>query len=1017
MKRYETKILLVLVSFFSFSFAGISGKIGGVISDLETSDPLPGVNIFLAELQLGAVTDLNGHYVILNIPPGEYTLNVQIIGYARVSIKHVSVRIDQTTHINSALQSETIGFDEITVTAEREWVEPDVTSSKINITDDVIEKMPLSNIDDVIGLQAGVKGLSIRGSSSTQTGIYIDGFLQNDARSFSPVTTTSLLGVSDIQVQSGGFNAEYGNIRSGIINIVNKEGQSDRFHGSVAVYYRPPAPKHFGPSVFDPNSYFLRPFMDTTVCWTGTNNGAWDNYTEGQYPSFEGWNAVSAATLGDMNPDNDLTPKQAQRLFSWEHRREGDITRPDKTIDVAIGGPISGVFKDGNPRFYLTHYNEESMFIFPLSRDRYTGTNTRLKINFDMGDKTDVTIVTKYGETKSVSPYNWTTTPTGYVLKTDQSISNLLNSSSGNSVIYMPGYYSPTTIYRSGFGVKINHMISPNRFYEALVQYSGNFYKTYQTMLRDTTKSYELFNDYFVDEAPYGYWGYGVTGIDGMNMGGWMNIGRDRSSVSTFIAKFDYSAQLNQSNQIQTGFEWVSNKMDIYSFASNPGMSTWNRDLVYDVHPFRLSFYAQDKLEFEGFIANIGLRSEYSNSNTVVYNLNPYDTNLSQGLGDDIEDSVATVNSESQFSLHPRLGVSFPITESSKLYFNYGHFYSEPGSQYRFGIQRESNGLVTNLGNPNLLYEKTIAYELGYSQLLYDSYLMNLTAYYKDVSNQIGTISYQSLNQSVQYRQAANNNYEDIRGFELVFEKIRGDFITGFINYTYLVKSSGYFGLTKYYEDPNLQRESDIVNPGQFKPHAQPYINAAINIAAPSMFGPSIFGFRPFSQWVISTLFNYESGEYSTYNPSKKPGIIDNVQWKDRWFLDMRISKSFLINNIQMRMFVDISNLTNNKYLNAAGAPRGSAESSVFADKHDYIDYMESLRFSWEEGSEKGNDRVGDYRKNGVEYQPFNPIDPDHLTADEQKILDTKAYINMPNLKSISFLDPRDIVFGITMEF
>jgi len=104
---------------------------------------------------------------------------------------------------------------------------------------------------------------------------------------------------------------------------------------------------------------------------------------------------------------------------------------------------------------------------------------------------------------------------------------------------------------------------------------------------------------------------------------------------------------------------------------------------------------------------------------------------------------------------------------------------------------------------------------------------------------------------------------------------------------------------------------------------------------------------------VISTLFNYESGEYSTYNPSKKPGIIDNVQWKDRWFLDMRISKSFLINNIQMRMFVDISNLTNNKYLNAARVPRGSAESSVFADKHDYIDYMESLRFSWEEGSEK----------------------------------------------------------------
>ncbi len=1002
----KTKISTILVLMVTVTFAGITGKIGGTITDDKNGEPLPGVNIYLSETQLGSVTDANGHFVILNIPPGEYTLNIQMIGYTNVIVQDVPVYIDQTTTINRQLQLETLGLAEVTVTAERSYVETDVSSSKINISDDVIEKIPVNHINQVIGLQAGVNGLSIRGSSSTQTGVYVDGFLQNTSRSFSPVTTTSLLGVSEIQVISSGFNAEYGNIRSGIINIVNKEGRPDRFHGSMAVQYRPAGPKHFGPSVFDPDSYFLRPYLDTAVCWTGTENGVWDDYTEAQYPQFEGWNVVSETTLGDADPDNDLSPEQAQRLFIWEHRRKGDITEPDRTYDIAIGGPIPGP-EALNPRFYLTHYSEKSMYIFPLSKDRYNSWTTRLKLNMDISENADLMILGNYGETHSVSPYNWTTTPTGYVLQSDQSVANLLNSSSGNSIIYMPGYYSPTTIFMSGYGMKYTHMLSSTRYFEILTQVSKTYYKTYQTALRDTAKSHELFNGYFVDEAPFGYWGYGVTGIDGMNIGGWMNIGRDKSRDSRFIIKADYADQLNNRNQVKTGFEYVQNNLDVYSFASNPGMSTWNRALVYNVQPFRLSLYAQDKMEYEGFVANIGLRGEVSNSNTVVYTLDPYDKNLSQGLGHDIEDSVQTEESELQFSLHPRLGVSFPVTDVSKLFFNYGHFYSEPGTQYRFGIQRESNGIVTNLGNPNLRYEKTISYELGYSQVFYDDYLINLVAYYKDVSGQIGWITYQNLNNSVKYNQAANNNYEDIRGFEFTLEKVHGDFLSGFVNFTYISKTSGYFGFTNYYEDPNLQRESDIVNRKLIRHDYQPHVNAVMNFTTPNSFGPRIFGIRPAENWVFSNIFYYETGRYDTYNPYQRPGIVDDVQWKDEWYLDFRLARTFEIQKSRFRVYVDISNVTNNKYLNSAG----------FSDNYDYLAYMESLRFDWEEGSQKGSDRVGKYREDDIPYRAFDPVDPDNLTDEEQEILDTNAYIDMPNLRSVTFLNPRNIVFGFTVEF
>ncbi len=1012
-KKNNAVIILILLILSEVILAGTTGKISGKVTDAATGEPLPSVNIVVVGTTMGTSTDVNGNYVLLNIPAGKYTLKFSMIGYADFIVEDVRVNIDLTTKVNAYLKEEVIQGEDVVVVAERPIVRKDVSNSQMNLAGESISSLPVQNVVEVLKLQAGIEsgrdGIIVRGGSANQTVFMVDGLSQNDERSNIPYATVSLSAIKEVQIQTGGFNAEYGNLRSGLINVITKEGNSSVYSGTINFHYSPPAAKHFGNSVYDPYSYFNRPYLDPDVMWTGTNNGAWDSYTQRQYPQFEGWNAVSEATLKDDDPTNDLTPSAAKRIYEWQHRRQGEITKPDFIIDVGFGGPVPFVSEYlGNLRFYTSYYQQRDMFVFPLSRDSYSETQFRTKLNADISKSLKLVVSGLYGEINSVSPYNWNV-PTGSVLKTTYDVANLLNSSSGNAILYMPGYFSPSSIYRTMFAVKLTHILSPKAFYDIKLEHFTNRYSTYQMELRDTTKKYQPVPGYFTDEAPYGYWGYSVSGIDGMIMGGWMNLGRDQSVNSTTSLKFDIINQLNLSNQLKAGAEFVYNDYNINAGTYSPSMNTWTREQVYQLFPYRLSAYVQDKLEFEGFIMNLGLRAEYSDPNTEWFQLSDFDKLYSAGYGNSLEKSAAKEKVKGKLYLSPRLGVSHPITDNSKLYFNYGHFLSEPASSYRFRIQRESNGLVTYIGNPYLKLERTVAYELGYSQNLYDQFLLNIAAYYKDVLDQPGWVYYQNLNSTVQYYKATNNNYADIRGFEITLSKVWGKWVRGFINYTYDVRTSGYFGLTKYFEDPVEQRDYLRLNPYQSKPHPQPYARANLQLFTPDNFGPAISGMYPLANITLNILADWKAGAYTTFNPHNIPGVVDNVQWVDWYNIDLRFSKDFDFEDFNLQLYVDVTNVLNTKFLSQAG----------FSDIYDYNDYLESLNFSWEEGVEHGNDKIGDYRPDGVPYDPLEPNpnnDPEIAKRNEER-KKNKSYIDMPNIKSMTFLNPRKITLGIKLDF
>ena len=205
------------------------------------------------------------------------------------------------------------------------------------------------------------------------------------------------------------------------------------------------------------------------------------------------------------------------------------------------------------------------------------------------------------------------------MLESTYQVANLLNSSSGNAILFMPGNFSPTDIYRKMMGAKVNHMVKPDLFYDMIIQIFQNEYDTYQMRDRDTSRVFNILPGVNVDEAPYGYWGYSTTGIDGMRLGGWMNLGRDKSKNRTTLIKFDLTNQASISHQIKMGMQAVFNDYKIRSYTENPSMNTWNRSMVYDVSPLRTGIYIQDKMEYEGFIANLGVRAEYSSAITNNY--------------------------------------------------------------------------------------------------------------------------------------------------------------------------------------------------------------------------------------------------------------------------------------------------------------------------------------------------------------------------------------------------------------
>jgi outer membrane receptor protein involved in Fe transport len=1097
MKVFRTRLFsvftlaaLLSVAVFSGVYAGTTGKISGVVIDKKSGQGLPGVNVIVVGTNLGAVTDPDGRYYILQVPPGSYSVRASLIGYSPVVQTNVRVLIDLTSTVdfsgNFAMQEEAVQAGEVVVVAERPLVQPDISGNVANISAVEIQNLPRTSVQQIIDLQAGVeKGFVIRGGGRDQINFAVDGLSLRDGRDNQAFNSISYTAIDEIQVQTGGFNAEYGNVRAGQVSVVTKEGLRNKYtFDAIARYSRPDL--RFGPGPKDPNAYFMRPFVDPLISDTGTDNGKWDIYTQKQYYPFAGgWGKLSDDLSKDTDPTNNLSVAQLKEVFAWHHRKDLTIDDSNYEIDATLGGPIPLLSKPlGGLRFSASYRGIQEPYFYPQARSSFKEDLLQGKITADIKSNMKLNLQGLWSKQTGMADfafeivnfpnpmrggtplYPWTDVEPGRF--------TILNGDDGNgghvarSVIFGNDSHSINDTKRYLLGGSFTHTLNKNTFYEVHVSRFHTSYDSHPSRRRSLAVVKTVGPGYTLNEAPFGWTSQGENSIgSGLRLGGHWARARDTSRVSVWDAKIDFTRQLNRVQQLKAGIELIFNDLNMNFRSDDSVIVHLNRSRQkWEQNPVQGAAYVQNKLEFKGMIANVGLRLDHFDPRGEWFVYSAFDRAFTAKSNATRDEQLQTTSTKKQTVLSPRLGVSFPMTVNSKLYFNYGHFRQVLDARNLFQFQLGWNGDVYRLGDPNQPLQRTVAYELGYEQNLFDKYLLRLSGFYRDTDDQTRAVTFTSIDRLVSYRLSEPLNYSDVRGFEITLNKSRGRWLRGFVNYTFQQFKSGNFGLGQQNESVVAQRDYELTSTDhyQFRPVSQPFGTLNLEFVIPKDFGPKLA-----QDFRFDLLGGWRAGQHYTWvgpGGGTIPGLQNNVQVKDFWSLDLRISKNFSTTLGQAQFFFDVNNILNLKYMYyLPGNPYGGP----FEGDRDYEDYMTSLQLpestfpkdivtSPQYINISGKDRPGDRRKDGVAFVPIEKVaseanlpangfpagatflEPGRRVlfyvqatkrymefsggtwrqADQgfvDQVLNDKAYIDMPNETYRTFLNPRSVLFGMRISF
>lgn len=1075
-------LFLYLFLFNQSSFAQTRSRIMGVVKDAQTKEELIGANVIVKGTNLGAATDIDGKFIIINVPVGTYDLTVSMVGYTTKTLNRVIVSADRVTTLEISLDQTTIQGQEVIVTAKADELHKEVSNTQMVVSSDQLQEA--SGVRQINAFLAKLPGiaesngfLTIRGGSADQTGTLVNGLAYNNAAIGNAETSVPMSAIEQISLLSGGYNAEYGNFRSGLINITTKSGSKDSYHGTFSFSRNTPHLKRFGDSFYDPNNDLLKPFLSPSIAFVGTAT-AWanDEYQKNQHLAFTGWIA-QAKTYNTGKPANQqASPYDMFLLANWLHMTipdyEGlsklspelkaqigyyELTDEQKkkfsdhhmteegtdwNFDGGFGGPVPFIGQYlGNATFYISNSSSEQYYVQPVVRKSQTSYTTLATLKSQPTENISVTYNALWKRQNGVSPARppYGDAPNagnaGGFMPIDNVRHIALRTDASLKYAYDPPFFpmlEQTTLMQ---GLTINHVLSKRTFYELSFSYLHIYDHSPIGDNRDSTVIAQ-FGPFLLNEIPYGKLQFGSRAIRGITYPIYVALPGlpfsymskegdlyDKIKVTQARVKFDLSSQVDDNNFVKGGFEY--NYIDLnHNFWEKWNNNAYNTyEFNFHRWPSQTALYLQDQINYNEIVANIGVRFDYYYNgggkwptgdpfNESMFRPQKVDTSLYRYLSSgksyiwDIWEAYDRDHPgflqpiKNFFAVSPRIGVSFPITTESKFYFNYGHFRSNPPyyTMYQYRYRYDKNGLY-DMSNPNLEPPRTISYELGVAYNFYENYILQISGYSKDVTGEAGTVTYKNAAGTLNYTNRANNQYQDIQGIEINISKNDYSWISGWINFNYMLKKNGLSGRSLI-TDLTINNDQEGLYAGnETKTLPQPQVNANITFKTPSDWGPEFLGNNLLGNWNITFFTSYSAGDYFTWNPLGKLHYTNNLQWPDYYMLDMKITKAIKVGGISASIYLDVSNLLNIK-VNQLN------QGYAFYDANDRSKYLASLHLPMYDSPEyddlraknpgsyiAGNDKVGDLRSND------------------------KPYIDDPNYPFWIFKSPRDIWFGIRIDF
>ena len=860
----EFKIFILIkrnIYFFlitSLVFAN-TGKISGKITSSATGEPLAGVNVFLEGSSYGSATNSEGEYIIINIPPGNYTLRATYIGYSTYKINELRVNLDRTTYQNFELKEAVIEGEEVVVLADRPLVYKDLTASQKITTSDEIKIMPVESFLGVLATQAGVNQgaggeLHIRGGRSNEVGYYIDGVsVANPFFTNGLAVNISNKALEEMKVVSGAFNAEYGNAMSGIVNLQVKDGGKD-YHGSLS--YQSGDHQSNDSRIFTNIENFN---LFTNKVFEGTINGPMPFIRNKDQFTFN-----ISARVSDSEG----------YFYGIREHNVGD----------------SADFRD-DENWYI-EMNGDSSFV-PMSPSNNINLMGKFTYKVSPLMKLSLQLLHSGGKSKSYS----------------------------HAFKYNPDGTSTSSSANNNYSLKLNHALNARNFYVANISLSNTNYMGYQFKPIDLSSSMDkdeaerfgsnkyVLHNYFEDSSKY--WilnehDYAPTSrIKGSPSSptflfGGSNRGHSYRKSNSISFKFDFTSQINNRHEVKAGVNYRSDKLDERNFSilfdnqeyrtptilpenDSPSHSHYNNKSLF------LSGYIQDKIEYDNFITNIGIRYDQfdPDENFIVNFLNP------QG---------ETKKAEKKIMVSPRAGVAFPITDQGILHFSYGHFYQMPTLRRLYKRSIFGAGLSPTIGYADLKPEKTVLYEFGLQQQIGKITAIEMSAFYKDIRDLLAlqSIRYESEKYGPSnYSIYMNKDYGNVKGYTFSFTK-RYDPISktsAFVDYTYQVTEGNSVTSGSFYYNAlsGEQDEKRIVPLAWDQRHI---LNTNISIGDPRNWNIGMIS-KLSSGWPYTP--NIPDANYIPQpNSSRKP-------WQ--WRIDMRIHKNLKIRNLNYLFFMKIYNL------------------------------------------------------------------------------------------------------------